>query len=325
MRILSIWIILLTFIQVLLSDKCVKWGNVFDVPLEGNNIPLLCNLPTGKPVCCEAVDEISLYGSTSQGVGNSFVNLMDEQIKSSTSNPESCVITKSYYSSPQEIRDFEFVLKLQKIEDFQERFTNLMDYVTSPEVVANSTRWLTRVSYHMQHHSITPWTGKLHEDDIEFLSYFKITKSCTNSGISSWIEWIEPITVTARHPFGFGRCRPAHAYFKGKGEGNPTAGLERRKVSVGRSNVDYVLLQSGVNIYSHSHDSQGNLQRTKSIVVQRGSDNFHINSTAFTSAYEPTTTTFIDSRPPKFFMLDSGTSTFDSSLVWFTCAYSQVR
>jgi hypothetical protein len=325
MRSLFIVIIFFSFIALSRSDKCVKWGNVFDVPLEGNNIPLACTLPTGKPVCCEATDDISTFGSTSRGVGNLYANLIEDGAKSASSNPESCVIAKSYHSSPQEVRDFEFSVKLQKIQDFQERFTRLMDYVTSDEVVANSTRWLSRVTYHMQHHSISKVEGKHHEDDMEFMSYFKITKSCSDSGVTSWLEFIEPITLTARHPFGFGRCRPSHAYFKAKNEASPAGGIGRKRVSVGRSNVDYVLLQSGVNIHHHSHDSQGNLQRTTSTVIHRSSDYNHFNSSIFTSAYTPTKTVVSDSRSPMYFMLDSGTSTFDSSLVWFTCAYSQVK
>ena len=57
----------------------------------------------------------------------------------------------------------------------------------------------------------------------------------------------------------------------------------------GRSDVDYVLLMSGKDLHRHK---SGSIRNT---------------------------------RPPKHFLLDAGTSTFDSSLYWFTWAFSQRR
>ena len=105
---------------------------------------------------------------------------------------------------------------------------------------------------------------------------------------------IEPITITARHPFGFGRCKDSSRkeYSKYFGRNVPRAG---------RSDVDYVLLQSGIALYNYTHTRTGKRANYEN-VVKNGSGN----------------------KKNKHYLFDAGTSTFDSSLFWFTCGYSQV-
>jgi hypothetical protein len=128
--------------------------------------------------------------------------------------------------------------------------------------------------------------GNINEDfdDYEFLSRFHMVKVCNGQKILEWNEWIEPITITARHPFGFGKChRNAMKYFP-------------NHLRYGRSNTDYVLLQSGHALYNQSLHSKRS----------------------------PTHGQTQQKRSTKHYLLDAGTSTFDSSLYWFTCGYSQV-
>ena len=99
--------------------------------------------------------------------------------------------------------------------------------------------------------------------------------------VDEWNEWIEPLTVTARHPFGFADCKP---YANSAKFSESSAPKERR------SNVDYVLLQSGKDLGKQEEFKKKNIE-----------------------------------SPRKHFLFDAGTSTFDSSLYWFTCAYSQRR
>lgn len=56
------------------------------------------------------------------------------------------------------------------------------------------------------------------------------------------------------------------------------------------TNTDYVLLQSGRSQLNHSTFQNGGIQKTA-----------------------------------KYFLLDAGTSSFETSLYWFTCAYLQVN
>lgn len=325
---IPICVIFIIYIYGVSTSDCVHWGNKFDVPLDSNNVALNCLSPSGKPVCCEAIDETSQYGINSRGVGNEFASVSNSIMEIA----DSCDITKEYFSSPQEIRDLDYSLRLQTIQDFDERFVKLLDYITSTEVVANSTAWLSRISYHMSNPQLYVVNSNTqhHKDDIEYLSYFLVTKTCQKSGTLSWMEWIEPLTITARHPFALGRCRPLSSYYKMKNDNSntdsPAHGSRRKGLSVSRSNVDYVLLQSGANFHQHNYNTNGQYQNVATTTIKRGRTFNNFNSTSYSSNYHPLKKIVNKGiQPPKFYMLDSGTSTFDSSLFWFTCGYSQVQ
>ena len=217
---------------------CIKWGSKFDVPLRSKNVRKDCSLPDGRPMCCAAVLSNSSYvedgGKLSRGIGYSYQ-------PSSISDPRilnekiTCNVQKSYTSSAQEERDLLMSIQLEEISDPDERLDSLLKHVTSDEMMMNSTKWLTRISMHMQ----SADTLVSNDVDKEFLSRFHVIRSCFNADqieINSlrleWDEWIEPINIAARHPFAFGRCKKARRHFKGL-------------VTVDRSQVDYVLLQSG--------------------------------------------------------------------------------
>lgn len=272
------------------SSSCVKWGNSFDVPLEATTVNFSCIHPTThNRVCCEALEGYSVNSKPSHGVGNAHAYNSRQLVEKT-----SCRIQKDYHSSPQELRDLEVAIKISSMDPGKSiRQEALLDYITSQEITVNSTRWLSRISWHMNniYSSSTP-----HPDDLEFLSYFKVSKICDDVVIKTWIEWIEPVTITARHPFGFGRCRPMAKYYQDKSD-------KRKRPKVNRANVDYVLLQSGKQFHDQSHFDDGRRHQ--------------LSSSPSSSAAEA-------ESGPKFYLLDSGTSTFDSSLFWFTCAYSQV-
>jgi hypothetical protein len=92
------------------------------------------------------------------------------------------------------------------------------------------------------------------DDDYELLSRFEVTKTCSGGETVRWVEWIEPLTVTARHPFGLSSCRPAAPTY------SKSANAAVRKLRVGRSNVDYVLLQSGKHIHDAAFGGGGGRQ-----------------------------------------------------------------
>ena len=97
------------------------------------------------------------------------------------------------------------------------------------------------------------------------------------------------MNIAARHPFAFSRCKHTWQYFKGKPD------TQRAD----RSDVDYVLLQSGVALYNASLPFAKPQSQSSQRPIQR--------------------------RSNKHYFLDAGTSTFDSSLFWFTCAFTQRR
>ena len=215
------------------NDKdCVKWGDQFQVPLRSKNVKLDCKLPDGRRVCCAAVIGDSTMAAKdssklSRGVGYEMVMPLTPDQESR--GKSKCEVKKVYISSPQEKRDLLMSSQLQKIVSQDERLEALMKYVTSDEMMANSTKWLSRVTEHMQSEHILKST----DIDMEYLSRFHMIKKCgIDSEIIEWDEWIEPVNIAARHPFAFSSCRNTWQHFKGK-------------QGVDRSDVDYVLLQSG--------------------------------------------------------------------------------
>jgi hypothetical protein len=291
------------------DTPCVKWGNTFDVSLESSNVIRNCNLPDGRQICCAAISN----STATRGVGASYVPT--QQTAGSTDNGKSyCTVTKVYISSPQELRELAEADRIDSIPGdkslymIEARSHALLSYVTSDEYIRNSTIWLDRVKVHMSSAENIAGTAA----DREFLSRFEFTRTCSDRAtvdvVTKWTEWIEPIGITARHPFGFGKCRPAAPYYNANGEHNKSG---KTKPRVGRSDVDYVLLQSGAALHEHTHAHTGRRFRSAkySGKESRGSNNAGGGSQA----------------QPKHYMFDAGTSTFDSSLFWFTCAYSQVR
>lgn len=268
--------------------KCVKWGNTFDVSLTSKNVVRPCSLPDGRPICCSATEPVS-SDLFAKGVGVNY-RTSSRSSGSSKRQDEKCVLTKQYYSSPHEIRELEASKLISKISGDHtdpKRLKALVDYVYSEESLRNASFWLDRVKLHMSSEE----TPQGHPHDVEFLSRFEFTRTCGNV-VEKWTEWIEPITIPARHPHSFGVCRPVKPLIS---DASPRTG---------RSNVDYVLLQSGKSLHRQNYFENGRR-------VSYGNETDALSK----RSKQP---------PPKHFLLDSGTSTFDSSLFWFTCGYAQV-
>ena len=235
------------------NKDCIKWGGQFEVPLRSKNVRKDCLLPDGRPVCCAAVLANSSHPDdsikSSRGIGYSYTAAKLQTTAVLDTNTERsrakvrCDVSKIYISSPQEERDLTMSLQLEKITNPEHRLDALLKYVVSDEMVNNSTKWLTRVAAHMQSEYILEST----DFDREFLSRFHVTRRCGAGGeLTEWDEWIEPINIAARHPFAFSRCRNTWQYFKGiKG--------------TDRSDVDYVLLQSGVALADSIYQPSGKI------------------------------------------------------------------
>lgn len=281
MKTLFRWIVALEIVCfrfIAVNSDCIRWGNMFDVPLEGKNVELNCKKSDGKNICCAGVNSTHPTSNPmiSRGVGVDYDKELTfasrEKVQKVTEM--SCEILKTYHSSPQELRDLQKAIEIETLSTFEEKHHALLSYVTSDEVVRNSSEWLERVRQHMSSSESPTETWQ----DREYLSRFTYKRTCSNTDkVEEWTEWIEPISITARHPFGFGRCRNAAAYHK-------------KPHKTGRSDVDYVLLQSGKDLGRHSNSGRRH-----------------------------------ESDKKRHYMMDAGTSTFDSSLYWFTCGYSQVK
>ena len=179
----------------------------------------------------------------------------------------------------------EIAAELNTILDFDQRKNAFVKHVRAD--VNASTIWLDLVHQHMQSENDPPVTA----EHLEYMSRFQVTKTCSGAHThhsSSWIEWIEPLSIHARHPFALGRCGGVYEEYPG----------------VALQSSDHVLVHSGKSIHEATALTRHN--HTK-FVAHRNHHTEHRGSHLQTRNY----------------LFDAGTSTFDSSLFWFTCAYSQ--
>eukprot|EP01038_Epipyxis_sp_PR26KG_P008049 gene8049-10905_t len=295
------------------KENCVKWGNTFEIPLTSVSVRRDCDLPDGRAICCAAIH----HNGTSRGVGINYEPLIGTNptnIKSDQKREQKtkCSIHKEYFSSPLELQDLEYSKYLEKnfgktveynVDNNEKKISALFDYLYSSGYITNSTKWLDRVQQHMSSEQIP----SDHQDDWLFLSRFQYTRIC-GTEIDRWNEWIEPITLSARHPFSFANCKNLAKVSKNK----------NIKVKASRSNVDYVLLQSGMSLYDQTHSSTGKRFYSNQIINNGIPTNLNNNNNNNNQ-----NKLFEKRKINNHYLFDAGTSTFDSSLLWFTCGYSQ--
>jgi hypothetical protein len=241
------------------------WGTIFPITLVGNFPPMRCNY-SGHPICCSALET----PPPSQ--------------KRHKQNHRSCVVEKEYFPSPYELRHLAEAERLAKIFDSAERTLKTIEFIESQEEIEHAKRWLRRVAVRQP-------GGEIEEtnDDREYLSRFKVTRICNGgkqADHSFWWEYIEPLSVHARHPFSFTQC--LHPYKSGSYL-YPLSMVPNR---TSLFSIDYLLLQS-------RKDHNG--------LVRKG------------------VTQSESATPANVYFFDAGTSRFDSSLSWFICVYQQVE
>jgi len=204
---------------------------------------------------------------------------------------KNCKISKRYFPSPYELAHYEKAKELMMVES-SKRKAALIDYLTSNTEIEASLRWLARVKAHM--------TGRARnsKDDFKYLSYFNVTEVCQgvvfngkNRKTDKYsIEWIEPLTLHTRHPFSHRHMdndyRAKIDLFDYSNLTIPFADIPQFILS-GKVIADYILLKHSKRKETFSYTDKG---------VER---NFK-------------------------YMLDAGSSRFESSLFWFTCLYNEV-
>ena len=260
----------------------VEWGRNFG-SVESSNVRYDCEY-NGKKVCC----------GTAETIGQAAKHKLAEKhlatlAKNGKRAKRHCTISREYFQSPFEIAQLMMASAIEKLPSQLERNIALINFVTSQEQVDHSVEWLNRVGARMGKDFNA--SAEATEIDHKYLSRYAVTKSCNNHSIPmSWNEWIEPLTVQARHPFSnlYQCCaNGSHGEIMGKRKNFPGF--------VNIMNVDYILTQSAV-VEFNTTQSMGRVQ----LGQRTGS-------------------------PVKHFLFDAGSSTFTSSSSWFTCAYSQVR
>ena len=276
---------LLVILASSLRSYSFEWGKSFDGLVQTENIKFDCTF-NGYPTCC------ALLPPADNAKASKESNNMS--CKSSDPTAGACTVTKKYHPSQYEQTHLTKAYKLDKISNYKKRRKALVSFINSD--VDASNNWLDRVKEHMTSANVPNASKK----DFHYLSRFEVTKSCTGKYAShskKWIEWIEPLTVHARHPFSMQLCKPA--VYSGKSK-------QMMKFKSSIVGMDYVLIKSGDDLRRENSLSS----RNKSTSIYSSSDN--------RSTLNARTTN-------RNFLFDAGTSTFESSLLWFLCAYLQVK
>ena len=215
---------------IMTITTAVEFAPIFNASINSKTVQMDCKY-LNKDICCSALEEEPLRESPDLGVSMEMISKIQQT--------GSCVTTKEYVPSPYETRH---LLKAKEISQFrhQKRLNATLDFMFRPEEIEASQRWLERVKVRMKPrggsrrrkdashrggdhlHGQVADRGKrslgevldqvmhhpVHPDDDEYMSKFIVNKTCRGveqSGeVSSkqWVEWIEPLSVHARHPYG---------------------------------------------------------------------------------------------------------------------------
>lgn len=247
-----------------------------------------CKLSTGHPICCNLVSN-----SSSE---NLYLAPRAHRSSGGSRKSHDCKKTKTYYPSPYEQMQLETATKIGAIGDFEKRKSTLINSLISEASLNDSFHWTSRVRAHMQ------GGGQGSALDEHYLSKFVVTSSCRGHETTR-TEWIEPLSMHARHPYSLFTCLkpsqyPSHLTLNHMRKQFPQYfSAADNKDNVEIINLDYVLLAQRNNSSSSSFSSSSS----------SSSSGKHAGGGGGGSS----------------FLLDAGTSTFESSLWWFTCAYLQ--
>jgi hypothetical protein len=267
------------------NEKLFSWGKPFQgYRLQSFHVNMDCVFQ-GYPICCVILESKNSSQST-------FVTKSEATDRRGV---RSCYTVKTYQPSPYEQRHLAKAHELLHIEDEVERRNMLADFIF--EDLKASQTWLHRVDYHMNSRKAPP----LSEDDLEYLSRFRVSRTCgrgNNRRSSTWYEWIEPLSVHARHPYALANCTGT--------------GLELvHNLSLDQHGMLHRDGNTGKEHFQALDRSDYTLMNTDYVLLHNGED------IAEEVRYL--------AQPSRSYFFDAGTSTFDSSLYWFLCAYSQVK
>jgi len=161
------------------ASKTYQWKKMYQFPLEGKNIAKECKLPNGSPICCSALDGHFVTNKTD----------LSDRRKKRRSN---CRTTRVYESSDYEKRHLEAAQTVKGVGP-------LWSFVQSSEEMKAAKDWLADVKSLMTEEHY----GTKLEPNTTHLSRFIVTEECNDAAATTTIEYIEPISITARHPFAW--------------------------------------------------------------------------------------------------------------------------
>ena len=222
-----------------------------------------------------------------------------------------CTYIKAYVPSPYEEEQFSLARLFDSIHNNTLRRKAITDYLSSDKNVNQSYLWTNRVADRMKYP-----LKYIHLDyddiDVTYLSRFNITRQCPQHPAVTWIEWIEPLSIHARHPFSLLRYLQFSDRNVKKGLGDLSHqfsnAIERSGFS---ATINQVSLVNVDHILVHHHGIGG----SDSDATHNTSS--HYSKHSIQKQIVPPT----HQQSGRNYMFDVGTSMFTSSLRWFTCMY----
>lgn len=198
-----------------------------------------------------------------------------------------CVTERVYVPSAFEVLQLEKAQFFDNITDFRLRKQTVIEYITSERDLNDSYSWMTGVKRHMRSPSTSLFTEEELRLDEHYLSYFRVTQKCPHHALHTWIEWIEPLTIHARNPFSLLGCVKIKSANLAKRYPLFAPFIQAATILNGIYNTDHILL----------HPMAEKMHRGNHKSNSRGQG--------------------------KNYFFDAGTSSFESSMWWFTCMYNQ--
>ena len=273
------------FLLLPIFSNAIDWGTTFGGLSPSYITHYDCNFGSFK-TCCAM---FNYTGDVHEIKNGTHV----PQLKDDPATSQECTVKKIYFPSKYELDNYAKAKEIALNPNEDQRRAMLSTFFV--EDIPHSNRWLARVNKRMQY---SEEEIVANEDDHAYLSKFQVTKTCPGPAASqpeTWFEWIEPLSIHARHPFAYVGCVPG--FEKHASEMDFKAQIQ---------SPDFVLLQSGRALHNQTSIAHHGHHRMAP----------HRNHQAEHSATHTSTHNY-------FF--DGGTSTFQSSLNWFLCAYLQVK
>ena len=270
-----------------LGDQ-IQWGETFQ-PVESNLIRREC-VTHGYPVCCALVSNTTTTTTTTAtAAANPNVNLYERNFEKVNNDNKNNINHYDHRNCPRTREYIPSSYELEHINKAKEFNTIENDDARYNAILDYA------FSYEQVEHSRN-WLKRVEAHmnsssdppfsihDERYLSRFVETYNCKHVN-KTFVrtEWIEPLTIHSRHPFAW-----CHSQCPVRRKGY-CANLTSDENSTHIVNSDYVIVAS----------SSANNSEIKDDLKPHQSN------------YD------------KKYFFDAGTSTFNSGLVWFLCAYAQ--
>ena len=140
-------------------------------PVNSTNVPFDCSY-NNVPMCCQLTKTKVIEGRKSNSVDNT------------------CTISKEYIPSSYEQKHYDKSKAVAAMELPSERRKAILDFVTTMDEMKAVPAWLERVKIRMMWETTNPGVDvPVTKADEDYLSRFRVTKSCPGVEPVSWLEW----------------------------------------------------------------------------------------------------------------------------------------